>query len=115
MVNLHRRYEKNGVDFKLYSTDEERELPHLAPFLARHQAGFPPARVKPWATGELSAAMTSVGIDVGRYWADPLVALLDRKGTVVWQAQGVSDLNELAALLAGRVALSEPSELSAAR
>jgi hypothetical protein len=103
LVALHRTYENRSVDFELYSTDYDEDLPNIAPFLARHQAGFPPARIIPWQRGQLSAAMTGVGLAVGKTWSKPLIALLDRQGTVIWQAQGSADLNHLAALLAERV------------
>ena len=35
--------------------------------------------------------MTPLGINVGISWAPPLAAVLDSKGTVVWQSQGVSN------------------------
>ena len=100
LVDLHSRYANNGVGFLIYSIDfEPEDLGDLPPLLAKQQAGFPPASVKPWAKGELSAAMTNLGIDVGMSWANPLVAVRNRQGAVVLQGQGVNDLSQLEALL----------------
>jgi hypothetical protein len=58
LVALHRKYENSGVAFQLYSADNDEQVPDVPPFLARHQAGFAPARLRPWERGQLSAAMT---------------------------------------------------------
>jgi len=39
--------------------------------------------------------MGRVGVRVGMQWRPPLVAVLDREGHVVWQAQGVTDCAEV--------------------
>jgi hypothetical protein len=103
LVALHREYQDDNVDFKLYSVDNDEDLPDLPVFLARQQAAFTPARLMPWKKGDLGAAMSRVGVHVGTSWAIPLVVLLDRQPAVVWQAQGLTDLDQLEALLAERV------------
>jgi hypothetical protein len=47
--------------------------------------------------------MTRLGIDLGATWSIPLVALIDKQGRVVWQAQDVSALGPLHAILRQRI------------
>jgi hypothetical protein len=65
-------------------------LPNL---LGTFGAPFPPLVMYGWRPGLLSATMRELGIDVGQQWSNPLVAILDRAGQVVWQGQGVTDWN----------------------
>ena len=65
-------------------------LPNL---LATHGAPFPPILMYGWRPGLLAATMRELGIDMGPQWSNPLVAILDRAGRVVWQEQGVTDWN----------------------
>jgi hypothetical protein len=81
-----------GVTFLGLHTDMgSRAMTELPGFLARHRAPFPPVQLYRWRSGLLSSNMGGLGISVGRSWAPPLVAVLDRDGTVVWQSQGVTD------------------------
>jgi hypothetical protein len=60
-------------------------------------APFPAVRVHPWRSGMLSSTMGELGILVGRQWRAPIVAVMDADGDVVWQAQGVTDWDEVGA------------------
>jgi hypothetical protein len=99
LVALQHEFAARDVDFKLFSVDYDEHVADLPPFLAKHQAGFAPIRVRRWPTGELSKAMMPLGISVGATWEIPLVAVLDREGNVLWQAQGVTDLQQLETVL----------------
>jgi uncharacterized protein len=92
IVRLARSCVADGVEFLAFQKDASpRAIADLPVLLARHNAPFPPLQLYPWRSGVLDATMGELGIRVGRQWQPPLVAVLDRDGRVVWQAQGVTD------------------------
>ncbi len=95
LVDLAEEYRSEGVEFLVFSTDDDGEEARVAEFLARRQAPFDAVRVREWSTGQFDAAMSPFGIQVGRTWTSPLVAVRDRSGRVVVQGQGMTNLQPL--------------------
>jgi uncharacterized protein len=92
IVRVARSCREQGVEFLAFQKDANpRAVADLPVLLARHRAPFPPLQLHPWRSGLLDATMGELGIRVGRQWRPPLVAVLDRDGRVVRQAQGVTD------------------------
>src|SRR6187455_1817253 len=85
-VQAARDFEPRGVRFLVFNTDGVEYGDYAVDFLKRHRAGFPPMVVRDWAPGELSLAMKPLGIAVGKTWTRPLVAVFDRKGSVIFQS-----------------------------
>ena len=95
LVDVARRYQSAGVDFLVYSTDDEEDEAAIPGFLAKYHAPFSPMWVEPWVPGEFSRVMARVGIHAGKTWTKPLVAIRDPNGRIVAQAEGVTDLSPL--------------------
>ncbi len=94
-VSIANRYRSRGVDFLVFSTDDEDEIGAVPAFLSACNASFPPVAIKPWPEGTFGRAMTPLGIEIRGTWTRPLIAVLDAKGKVVIQGQGVTDLSRL--------------------
>jgi hypothetical protein len=92
IVRLATRCRERGVGFLAFHKAVQPETIALLPDKL-HQYGdpFPVVQLYQWKSGMLDATMGELGIQVGRTWADPLVAVLDREGEVVWQGQAVTD------------------------
>jgi hypothetical protein len=84
----------------VFSTDQEADIERIPEFLAEYDAPFAPVYIERWAPGEFTRAMAGVGIQAGKVWTRPLVAIRDGNGSIVAQAQGVTDLSPLSAALA---------------
>ena len=92
VVRAARHCEEQGATFIAFQKDaNERAIAELPEFLARAGAPFSALQLYPWRPGLLDATMGRLGIQVGQRWRPPLVAVLDPRGGVVWQQQGVSD------------------------
>src|ERR1700687_5645315 len=98
-VAIANQYRARGVEFLVFSTDNEEHFEEVPEFLMRHNAQFSPVAIVPWAPGSLSSAMAPLGIEVGQTWTRPLVAIRDRTGRVISQGQAVTDLSRLRATL----------------
>jgi hypothetical protein len=91
IVKFLRRCESSGVAIAAFSTDGTPEgVLQLPGFLRQHDAPFPPIAIYPWPSGGLSKAMAVHGIQIGSSWRAPLVALLDKDGHAIAQAQGIT-------------------------
>ena len=99
LVALADQYQTAGVDFLVFSTDDQADVDRIPSFLAKYNAPFAPVYIEPWAPGEFTQSLASVGIHAGKSWTKPLVAIRDANGNIVAQAQGVTDLSPLAAAL----------------
>lgn len=92
IVRVARACRKRGIDFFAFHTDHlPRAIEALPDTLRKYGAPFPTVQLYRWRSGMLDAAMDELGIRVGMSWQPPLVAVLDREGEMVWQAQGVTD------------------------
>jgi hypothetical protein len=92
IVRVARACRERGVDFLAFHTDNlPRAIEALPDTLRTYGAPFPTVQLYRWRSGMLDASMDELGIRVGISWLPPLVAVLDREGNVVWQAQGVTD------------------------
>ncbi|MGH7629928.1 MAG: TPM domain-containing protein [Gemmatimonadales bacterium] len=85
-------WRSRGIEVLAFHTDDDSSaVAGLRGFLTGYDAPFAPVQVYRWRPGLLAATMGELGIHVGRRWANPLVAVIDPAGRVVWQAQGVTD------------------------
>jgi uncharacterized protein len=92
IVRLARACRERGIAFLAFHTDHlPRAIEALPDTLRKYGAPFPTLQVYRWRSGMLDATMEELGIRVGMSWRPPLVAVLERGGEVVWQAQGVTD------------------------
>ena len=92
IVRVARACRERGIDFFAFHTDHlPRAIEALPDTLRKYGAPFPTVQLYRWRSGMLDATMDELGIRVGMSWQPPLVAVLDREGEVVWQAQGVTD------------------------
>jgi hypothetical protein len=110
LIALHKEFAGNGVDFKMFSVDDEERVAEVPPFLAIYQAPFAAVRVQPWQSGQLSANLSRLGLNVGMQWNLPLIAWIDRRGEVLWQAQGPDDLAELRSLMRAKIAVQAAAQ-----
>ena len=98
-VAIANRYRARGVDFLVFSTDQEEQFGDVPAFLSERNAPFPAVAIKRWAPGNLGRAMNPLGIDIGESWVRPLIAVRDGNGKVVAQGQAVTNLAPLQAAL----------------
>ena len=98
-VAIANRYRARGVDFLVFSTDDEEQFGRVPAFLSERNAPFPAVAIKPWAPGTLDRAMKPLGIEIGEVYVRPLIAVRDGNGKVIVQGQGVTDLAPLQAAL----------------
>jgi hypothetical protein len=96
IVRVTRVWQDRGIDVLAFHTDVSwMAIHHLPDTLRAHGAPFPAVQLYRWKSGMLDASMAELGIEVGMSWGPPLVAVLDREGNVVWQAQSVTDWAEV--------------------
>jgi thiol-disulfide isomerase/thioredoxin len=91
------QYRSAGLRVLAYNVDDDEPFYDVPAFLASTGASFPPARVLR-QPGELSAALNSLGSNVipsGQRFTMPVVVVWGRRGTVLVDAQGVSDASAL--------------------
>jgi thiol-disulfide isomerase/thioredoxin len=87
-VEFAGRYSRRGVPVLAYSVDANRA--QLEQYLGAASLPFARIWVQPWQSGGMRAAMTPVGIEIGRTFGTPLIAVIDRNGKVVGQWSGRS-------------------------
>ena len=89
IVQLARRCEAAGGAVLAFSIDGNwNAVKELPGFLRQHDAPFAPVHLYQWPKGMLTRTMAPLGIRIGVSWSTPLVAVLDRNGTVLSQAEG---------------------------
>lgn len=71
----------------------------LSAFLGQQASSFPTQVVQAWESGEFTAAMQPIGIQMGFEFTMPVVAVLDN-GHVVAQWQGLTSIEPVRAALA---------------
>jgi uncharacterized protein len=89
LVRLAEFCASHGIELLAFDTSDTQR--NLAEFLATSGAPFPAAHIYQWRPGLLDSTFGALGIEVGRSWAAPLVAVRDRTGRVVAQGQRVTD------------------------
>lgn len=89
LVRLAEFCVNNGVELLAFDTSDTRMSLHE--FLASKGAPFPAVHIYRWRPGLLDSTFGALGIEIGRSWAAPLVAVRDRSGRIVAQGQGVAD------------------------
>jgi hypothetical protein len=98
-VALSRRAEAGGADVFAYSTGEGPDALLVGGFLLENDAPFEARRILPWTSGALAAGLRSIGIAIGSQWTRPLVAVRARNGHIIYQAEGVRNLEVAAQVL----------------
>lgn len=102
IVRVAEECRSGGIEVLAFHVPEDSStVAGLGAFLARHPAPFAPLLIYGWRPGLLAATMAGLGIQIGQRWANPLVALLDQSGQVVWQAQGVTDWSAVQTAIEG--------------
>ena len=91
IVGAAERCRSAGAEILAFHMDQEwRAVSELPDLLAAKSAPWPPLQLRQWPSGHLTATMEPLGIRIEKSWQPPLVAVLDRNGLVVWQAEGVT-------------------------
>lgn len=94
LIRIADTYVPRGLVVEAYSVDNDESARRITGAFERHPAPFPVRRIRPWTPGQLGVGLERLGITIGVTWGIPLVAVLDRDGTVLAEAEGVSDLRE---------------------
>jgi uncharacterized protein len=82
----------NGIELLAFDTDyDDERVAALPRFLESKNLDIPARHIYRWRSGLLDSTFGRLGIAIGRTWAPPLIAVRDRTGRVVAQAQGVGD------------------------
>lgn len=90
IVTFLRRCQSRGATIAAFSTDEDTHwIMALPRFLQGVDSPFPPVALYRSAPGQLTRAMRVHGILAGERWRPPLIAVLDRKGRAVAQAESI--------------------------
>ncbi len=87
-LDLAERSRQKNVSVLAFSTDATPEI--TARYLAGARLPFRPVQIRPWRSGEFDTAMRPTGIDIGKTFGTPLIAVIDRNGRVVGQWEGSS-------------------------
>lgn len=89
IIGFARRQTPTKMALLVLSIDGSREAAES--FLAAYNLPFRGYWVEPWEPGTLDSAMRPIGINIGKSFYMPLVAVLDGNGKVVAQWQGLQD------------------------
>jgi hypothetical protein len=90
ILTFLRRCQSRGATIAAFSTDEAPQwIIALPRFLRGLDSPFPPVALYRSAPGQLELAMGVRGIVVGQPWRPPLIAVLDRNGRAVAQAESI--------------------------
>jgi hypothetical protein len=101
LVDIARGCKVAGADVLALSLDARPEsVRRLSSFLREQSADFPPLRLLPWRSGELSGALDPLGIQIGSSFGIPLVAVRTN-GSVAVQAEGAAEVDAQANQLVG--------------
>jgi len=91
VVELVRRCQERGARVLAFSVDEPFYAPRGLPgFLREQQAPFPAIHIYPWLDGQFGEYVNPTGIHIGDSWGTPLIALIDKDGRVLAQAQSIA-------------------------
>jgi hypothetical protein len=92
IVEFLRGCQASGATVLGFAIDDEWEgIIQLRRHLREQGAPFPPVALYQWPSGTLTRAMSAHGIQIRAYWKDPLIAVLDRDGRAIAQAEGIAD------------------------
>ena len=96
-VKLTQSPAADKVQVLAFATDQDASA--VDTFLRVHQAGFEAPLVQPAKPGEWKAALSEVGIKVGKQLETPLLVVVGSGGEVLGQWQGASDMGPVEAAL----------------
>jgi hypothetical protein len=96
---LGRDLQGRGIDWAVYSVDALEDQPGLPEFLAQSRAPFSAAAIRPWPSGAITRAFSPLGVNIPEGWTKPFVAVRERSGKVVFQADGVGQLSQVRSAL----------------
>jgi thiol-disulfide isomerase/thioredoxin len=92
------QYQSDGLRVLAINVDDDKPGYDVPAFLAATGARFPAMRLSQWRTGELSAALNSLGskaIVSGQSFTMPLVVVWGPRGAVLAESQGMSNASAL--------------------
>lgn len=96
LVDLARFCANHRIKLLAFNVDRgQAAVGDLPGLLSSREAAFPAVNLYPWRSGVLDATFAELGIQVGKQWTAPLVAVRDRTGRVTAQGQGVNDWAEV--------------------
>jgi hypothetical protein len=96
-VQLTQSPAADRVQVLTFATDQDASA--VDTFLRVHQASFDAPLLQPSKPGELNAAMSEIGIKVGKQLDLPFVAVVAPGGEVLGQWPGISDLTPVESVL----------------
>jgi thiol-disulfide isomerase/thioredoxin len=97
LLDFAKQVRDKNVAFLAFSTDKNKEK--AADFVSNYSIPFNCYWVEPWSPGQLDASMKPMGIQIGKSFLIPLVAVLDSNGRVVAQWQGLRDISQVRSAL----------------
>ena len=92
-LNFANQNRDKRISFLTFSTDKRQD--DAIDFISRYNVAFNCYWVEPWPAGALDASMRPTGIQIGKTFNLPLVAVLDSSGGVVGQWQGLQDMSPI--------------------
>lgn len=93
LMGLAKQVNEKDVAFLVFSTDKSEV--DAAKFVSSATTLSMFYWIEPWSPGQLDASMKPTGIEIGKTFRLPLVAVLDRTGKVVAQWQGLQDMAQV--------------------
>jgi hypothetical protein len=85
-------WREQGVSVLALATDRSAE--RLKSYLDGKNLSFEPYRLIPWKKGTLDKAMSQVGLEIGRTFKLPLLAVFNAEGRVVLRDEGAGNLRK---------------------
>jgi uncharacterized protein len=86
------QWQAEGVELLAFAIDRDETVPALPAFLQQHGATFAPVNLYRWPAGTLDRAMAPLGIQIGKVYDHPLIAVRAADGKVVYQQQGFTSV-----------------------
>ena len=87
------------VQWKAFSVDALEDQPGLPEYLAQTRAPFSATALRPWASGNLSRAFSSQGVNISDSFARPFIAVRDRSGKITFQGDGLGQVSGVRAAI----------------
>jgi thiol-disulfide isomerase/thioredoxin len=93
LLDFAKQVRDKNVSFLVFPIDKNKEK--AVDFVSNYSIPFNCYWVEPWSPGQLDGSMKPLGIQIGKSFLIPLVAVLDSNGRVVAQWQGLRDVSQV--------------------